>query len=122
MPNRPAATLIALVAAAFGAGTLAAGEPSLFPDKVAPLLRQRCASCHNPAKKRGGLDLTTRARLLEGGDTGPAVEPGASGDSLLIRLVAGPDAKMPKQGAKLTADEAAALRRWIDDGAPGPRT
>jgi len=120
MPNRPAASLIALVVAVFGAGTLAAGESSLFPDKVAPLLRHRCASCHNPAKKRGGLDLTTRGRLLEGGDTGPAVKPGASGDSLLIQLVVGPDAKMPKQGSKLTADEAVVLRRWIDDGAPWP--
>jgi Protein of unknown function (DUF1553)/Protein of unknown function (DUF1549)/Planctomycete cytochrome C/F5/8 type C domain len=118
MLNAPAA---AIFASMLGAGVLSAGEPALFSERVAPLLRQRCASCHNPTKKRGGLDLTTRERLLAGGDTGPAVKPGLSADSLLLQMVAGAEAKMPKKGPKLTADEVAALRQWIDDGAPWPK-
>jgi mono/diheme cytochrome c family protein len=118
MLNAPAATfLISLL----GVGALSAGEPARFSERVAPILRQHCVSCHNPTKKRGGLDLTTRARLLVGGDTGPAVKPGVSADSLLLKMVAGADAKMPKKGAKLTADDAAVLRQWIDDGAPWPK-
>jgi mono/diheme cytochrome c family protein len=100
----------------------APGTPSdLFTDAVAPLLRQRCASCHNPDKKRGGLDLSTRARMLAGGDMGAVVKPGAAADSLLMQMVSGADAKMPKQGPKLTPDEIASLRRWIDSGAPWPK-
>jgi mono/diheme cytochrome c family protein len=122
MPNPPlAAGYFILAASLFGAGNLSAGEPALFSERVAPLLQQRCVSCHNPTKKRGGLDLTARERLLAGGDTGPAVTPGAAADSLLLRMVTGAEAKMPKKGAKLTADEVTALRQWIDDGAPWPK-
>ena len=79
MPNQPVpAFLVAVVASLVGTGALSAGEPALFPDHVAPLLEQRCTGCHNPTKKRGGLDLTTREGLLHGGDDGPVVKTGAS--------------------------------------------
>jgi hypothetical protein len=121
MPHRtPALPLLAALMTSLGVGAVSAAEPDLFADRVAPLLR-RCASCHNAEKKRGGLDLTTRDRLLAGGDTGPAAKPGAADNSLLIWMVGGPEAKMPKQGPKLTADEFADLRRWIDAGAPWPK-
>jgi Protein of unknown function (DUF1553)/Protein of unknown function (DUF1549)/Planctomycete cytochrome C/F5/8 type C domain len=122
MPNiRAVVSLVALVTLLFGRSVVVAGEPALFPDHVAPLLRQRCVSCHNPVKKRGGLDLTTREHLLQGGDTGPTAMPGAAGDSLLIQMTAGAEAKMPKQGPKLTPAEVGFLRQWIDDGAPWPK-
>ena len=59
--------------------------------------------------------------MLHGGDSGPIVKAGMAGDSLLLRMVSGPEAKMPKQGPKLTADEIAFIRQWIDDGAPWPK-
>jgi Protein of unknown function (DUF1553)/Protein of unknown function (DUF1549)/Planctomycete cytochrome C/F5/8 type C domain len=122
MPNhRAAASLLTVLVPLFGVGALSAEEPSLFSDHVAPLLRQRCASCHNPAKKRGGLDLTTREHLFQGGDTGPVVKPGAAGESLLLRMVSGAEAKMPKQGPKLTPKEVGYFRQWIDAGAPWPK-
>src|SRR5205807_54147 len=118
-PNRPtAACRLVLVVSLGAAGAVSGAEPGPFADAVAPLLRQRCASCHNPAKKSGGLDLTTRERLLAGGDVGPVVKPGAAADSVLVQMVSPPEAKMPKQGPKLTAEEVAVIRRWIDDGAP----
>jgi hypothetical protein len=109
------ALLLSLAAPARGA------DPTLFTERVAPLLRQRCASCHNPQKKRGGLDLSTRERLLEGGDQGAALTPGDAAKSLLIEQVSGAEPKMPRQGAKLTPDEVATLRKWIDDGAAWPK-
>src|SRR6185503_628651 len=53
------------------------------------------------------------------GDTRPAVVPGQSGESFLIDLVSGlePDMVMPKKGSRLTADQIALLRAWIDQGA-----
>jgi hypothetical protein len=88
---------------------------------VAPLLRQCCLSCHDGHKKRGGLDLSTRAGLLAGGDSGPAVVPGKASTSLLLDKIRGPAPAMPRQGPKLTADEVDTLTRWIDAGAPWPR-
>ena len=121
MTNRSAALLLGLVASLPRTATVRAAEPDLFTDHVAPLLGQRCAGCHNPVKKRGGLDLTTRDGLVHGGDSGPIVKAGIAGDSLLLRMVSGPEAKMPKQGPKLTADEIAFIRQWIDDGAAWPK-
>jgi hypothetical protein len=77
-------------------------------------------SCHDGQKKRGGLDLTTRAGLLAGGDGGAAAVPGKSSESLVIRKVGGLSPAMPKQGPKLTPEEVAELARWIDAGAPWP--
>jgi mono/diheme cytochrome c family protein len=113
--------LAALATAALPMSRAGADEAPGFADGVAPLLRLRCVACHNPAKKRGGLDLTTRAGLLAGGDKGAAVKPGAAGDSPLVDAVSGAEARMPKKGPKLTADEVGALRRWIDVGAPWPK-
>src|SRR5207244_3150436 len=94
-----------------------ADEPPPFDKAIVPLLQQRCVACHNATKKRGGLDLTTRDQLLKGGDSGPVVVPGDASKSLLLEVVSGPDARMPKQGPKLTAQEIDVLREWIDGGA-----
>jgi hypothetical protein len=37
--------------------TTACGEDSRFEKEIRPLLKTYCVSCHNPQKKRGGLDL-----------------------------------------------------------------
>ena len=86
---------LALLLAVLCAAPAAAAGPAPFADRVAPLLRQRCLSCHG-AKRRGGLDLTTRAGLLKGGDGGAVVVPGSAAKSRLLRMVSGPDATMPK--------------------------
>jgi mono/diheme cytochrome c family protein len=118
MPTRPRRLppLLALLCAAVPAS---AGGPAPFADRIAPVLRQRCLPCHGD-KRRGGLDLTTRAGLLKGGDGGAVVVPGSAAKSRLLQMVTGPDAKMPKQGPKLTAAQVAALREWVEAGAPWP--
>ena len=66
---------------------------------------------------------TARAMLMRGGGSGvPAIVPGKSGDSLLIRYVAGLDAKtvMPPAGPRLTPEQIELLRNWIDQGAVWP--
>ena len=42
----------------------------LFTLKVAPMLEEKCVGCHGePGKKlKGGLDVSTRAAFLRGGD------------------------------------------------------
>ncbi len=109
-------TLVSLALVAVPAARGA--EP--FAERVAPLLRQRCLACHDGQKKRGGLDLSTRAGLLAGGESGPAVAVGKGKESLLVRKVGGDRPAMPRQGPKLTADDVAVLARWIDAGAPWP--
>jgi hypothetical protein len=92
-----------------------------FTDKVKPLLESRCISCHGPDKVKGGLRLDSRAAVLKGGEAGPALLPGKPGESLLLQAVmhSKKDLEMPPK-EKLTTNDVAVLRRWIQDGAPWP--
>src|SRR5262245_3630311 len=49
-----------------------------FEQKIRPILVKHCYECHSVEanKVRGGLLLDTRAGLLKGGESGPALIPG----------------------------------------------
>jgi mono/diheme cytochrome c family protein len=89
-----------------------------FKTEIKPIFEASCIRCHGRGRARGGLQIDSRATLLKGGDTGPAVVSGHSVDSFLIALVAGddPDTIMPKKGKKLTPEQIGVLRAWIDQG------
>src|SRR5262245_6712247 len=89
-----------------------------FARDVQPILHQRCAPCHSGAKPAGGLDVLTRANLLRGGASGPAIQPGAGAASLLIRRVTTETARMPLGQPALAEREVSLLREWIENGAP----
>ena len=92
-----------------------------FIDKVKPLLDSRCTSCHGPDKVKGSLRLDSRAAALKGGENGPAVVSGKPNESLLLQAImhAKKDLEMPPK-EKLTTNDIAVFRRWIEDGAPWP--
>lgn len=96
-----------------------------FERDIRPLLARKCFGCHGPALQKSHLRLDRRADALRGGESGiPALEPGKSAASLLIRYVSGTDPKlvMPPAGPRLTAAEIALLQEWIDEGALWPGT
>ena len=45
-------------------------EKLTYDDHIRPLLENKCFSCHNPDKKKGGLELTSYAGLMNGGSGG----------------------------------------------------
>lgn len=89
-----------------------------FLKDVRPLLTARCGSCHLNGKKSGGFRMDSRDLFLAGGDSGPVVKVGQSGDSRLIRLAAAlaADNRMPPQGPILSNEHVGILRAWIDQG------
>jgi Protein of unknown function (DUF1549)/Protein of unknown function (DUF1553)/Planctomycete cytochrome C len=97
-----------------------------FETKIRPVLVEQCYRCHSAdaakAKKlRGGLLLDTKAGLLKGGDSGPALVPGKSKEGqLLAALRYDGDVKMPPT-KKLPAETISDFAKWIDMGAPDPR-
>src|SRR5262245_29601276 len=93
-----------------------------FEKKVRPLLTENCLGCHGPQKQRGGLRLDSRAGVMTGGDSGPAIVPGKPDESLLIKAVhyTG-EPKMPPK-TKLKSAQIAALTEWVRQGAPWPDT
>lgn len=95
-------------------------RPIHFSADIKPILEKSCLQCHGHGRAKGGFRIDSRETILAGGDSGPAVVPGKSAESLLIELVMGfdPDSQMPKKGSKLTREQIALLRAWIDQGAP----
>lgn len=97
-------------------------DVEFFEKMIRPLLAKRCYECHSGrAKKlRGGLRLDSRPALLEGGDTGMAIEPGKPDESLLIDAVQYGDYQMPPK-SKLPQAEIDLLVEWVRRGAPWPK-
>ncbi len=93
-----------------------------FYDEVLPILQRRCFRCHGE-KNKGGLDLSSRERALEGGDSGlPAVVPHQPEESELVaRIRSGdPATRMPPTGAALEDSDVKRLTTWIQAGAMWP--
>src|SRR5690348_2294426 len=66
---------------------VAAEEKVTYDDHLAPILRQRCSSCHNSNTKKADLDVTNYSGLMRGGSSGAAIEPGDPDSSHLFLLV-----------------------------------
>lgn len=100
---------------------LALGEDdaAYFRDRVVPILKRRCYSCHSHSagEMGGNLSLDWRSGWEVGGEHGPALVPGDTSASLLVRAISHNDTslKMPEQ--KLPSDEIDILIRWIERGA-----
>ena len=113
-----ARTLAAVWLAACCQTALAADD--FFAKHVAPILETRCLSCHSANKARGKLALDSLDGLKRGGENGAVIEPGKPGESLLLEMVRGDQPEMPQDGPPLSADQVAALEKWIATGATWP--
>jgi hypothetical protein len=111
----------ALLAAPAPAQPRAPDAETFFELKVRPVLATRCFKCHGGDKVSGGLRVDSRAALVKGGDSGPAVVPGAPERSLLIKAVRHSDAdlRMPPQ-KRLPETVVADLAAWVKQGAVWP--
>jgi hypothetical protein len=108
--------VILVLTLAILAGKPISAAPVDFAHEIVPLLAKHCGQCHTNGRYEGDVSFDTREALL---DTG-AAEPGASAGSAMIDRVLSddPDYRMPPEGEKLSADEVALLRRWIDEDIP----
>ncbi len=98
-----------------------AKESTEFAAQVRPILAARCYPCHGPKLQQNGLRLDSLQAILKGSDSGKVVVPGHSqGSRLISRLLAQERPMMPYGGPQLSQNEIAIIRKWIDDGAPGP--
>ncbi len=97
-------------------------EMLVYEDMIVPFLDQKCMSCHNPNKAKGGLVMTSYEGLLKGGKSElPTLMPGSVDDSELYRRVMLPvedEDHMPPEGkTPLNEEEITLLRWWIEKGA-----
>lgn len=98
-------------------------QAEFFTKKIKPVLQQFCFECHSHAsgKNKGKLVLDSRAALLKGGGSGPAVVPGKPAESLLLTAISytDPELKMPPKG-KLPQEAIDLLKAWIAQDLPWP--
>lgn len=93
-----------------------------YQKQVRHVLQARCFACHGALKQESGLRVDTAASAISGGDGGPAIVPGDSAASVLLRKISSTDPaeRMPPEGEALKSEEIASIRRWIDQGAKAP--
>jgi WD40 repeat protein len=99
--------------------------PVDFEKEVLPILKNNCLACHNQTKAKADLVLETPQTILKGGESGPAVIPGNSIESLLLKVASHQEKpRMPPRDNKvaavdLTPEELGLIKLWIDQGAKG---
>ena len=97
-----------------------------FEAKIRPVLVEHCYKCHSEdarknRKLKGDLLLDSKAGMLTGGATGPALVAGKPAESLLMKALRHEgDLRMPRDG-KLPPAVVADFETWIKMGAPDPR-
>ena len=85
-----------------------------YADHVLPIFKNACLNCHNPDKKKAGLDLTTYQATLAGSENGKVVQSGNAGASLLFKCIKQiEDPKMPPKGDKLSDQDIGMVEKWI---------
>lgn len=98
-------------------------DAEVFGHLVEPILQNKCASCHNSSKKKGGLSIADSVSILVGGKNGEILIPGdANNSEILKRVVLDPhdDNFMPPEGkTPLTEEEIAILTYWIENAKAG---
>lgn len=96
-------------------------DPTLisFSKEIAPLLNAKCGNCHGGATPACQLDLTSYGSMKKGGMSGALLIPKTPARSLVMARVTSPNpqARMPRNGAALSADEIQKLGLWIEQGA-----
>ncbi len=99
-------------------------EQTVYQAVIAPLMQDRCVSCHGDKKKKGALRLDSLEEMLKTGDSGHAnivaLKSGESESVRRISLGADDDEHMPpKEKKQISADELEVFKWWIDAGAKG---
>ncbi len=109
-PTPPATATSAIVAST--------ASPSLsFERDIRPVLKAHCFPCHGEGETlKGGVDLRLRRLMLSRTDSGTVLVPGRPSESRLLHVVE--SGEMPKSDKKLTPDQIAKLRRWVELDAP----
>jgi WD40 repeat protein len=115
------------VACALALGLSVAQADSVNYAKVDALFAEHCLDCHNSKDPDANLVLEDFESLMKGGETGACVVPGKGEESLLTQMIEG---KVEKEGKKkimppgkrkkLSAEEIALIKNWINAGAIAP--
>ena len=97
-------------------------QPKLdFARDIQPIFEAKCIRCHGHDLQEGDYRLDLKADALGMASTGERpIKPGKADESYLVELISGDEPEMPAEGDRLTSNEVAAIRQWVDEGAVWP--
>ena len=108
--------LVAFSLLSVTAQTRAADQELFYEQPIRGILKAHCFQCHGEDQViEGKLDLRLRRFMLKGGESGPALVPGKTDDSLLLERIK--NGEMPPGDKKLSAAEIQLIEQWIQQGA-----
>lgn len=85
-----------------------------FTKDIAPWMTEQCSRCH-VTRREGGFSIATFESLLKGDDGGVVLFPGdVVGSTLVATIESG---NMPRGGGKVSPENLAKLKLWIQQGA-----
>jgi hypothetical protein len=97
-----------------------AQEPVAFVRQIAPVLREKCLTCHGPEKAKGGFRLDTFELMSKPGSSKlPPLVAGSPEKSHLFELLTTTveDDRMPQKDGALPREQIGLFERWIREGA-----
>lgn len=97
--------------------------PRITQHQIVPLMLLRCTACHGGRRREADLDLRTKAGMLRGGKSGPAVVSGKPEESLIVRRIKAEEMPPRRQLVSVSVkpmeqSELHKLEAWIADGMP----
>ena len=116
-----------VIAASSRASPARSEQRQVTQHDVIPILLLRCTTCHGRQHLDGGLDLRSKASMLKGGESGPALVPGEPENSLILKRIHAeempPRRRLIEASVKPMEDgEIELLSAWIEAGAPEVNT
>jgi Protein of unknown function (DUF1553)/Protein of unknown function (DUF1549)/Planctomycete cytochrome C len=111
-------TSLRVLAVLLSAATVLFGKVD-FGRQIRPILSKNCFACHGPdeSARQANMHLDTRASATGADGSHTAIVPGDSASSRMVIRITSPDKQMPPMGERLSADDIALIKAWIDEGA-----
>lgn len=125
MKSSPPLLSFALVLLSIGSLTAEDAEKVSFTQSIRPILREKCAHCHNrkTLPDRVSFESAKLAFVKTKGGL-PILVPGDPEKSFLMRALTSPvvhENAMPMVGPRPTLGEIALIKQWIEEGAEWPK-
>jgi mono/diheme cytochrome c family protein len=93
---------------------------TVYEKAIAPILAQKCVSCHGPDKVKGQLQLQSPELIIKGGKNGSILNGIQNEEAQIIQRIHLPNADekhMPPDGKlQLTLEELTLLNKWVKAG------
>ena len=93
---------------------------TVYEKAIAPILAQKCVSCHGPDKVKGQLQLQSPELIIKGGKNGSILNSIQNEEAQIIHRIHLPNADekhMPPDGKlQLTLEELTLLNKWVKAG------